>query len=67
MDTGETITLLFLRDDGKQEEVHLTHHTVTEARDVVQGILRSGGGLYVKTEIRRAGQLIETIENKVAL
>jgi hypothetical protein len=56
------MTLLFHRDDGKQEQVHLNHETLPAARDLAESVLRIGYGLYVKVELYVAGRVIETIE-----
>jgi hypothetical protein len=64
--TLQTITLCFLRDDGIMERVHLTHHTLSEAREVAESVLRCGAGLYSQVEIHEADRLIEILENTFA-
>ena len=59
---GQTITLSFLRVDGKEESVHLTNRTLADARAAAEYILESAGGLYKKADLCIGGYLIETIE-----
>jgi hypothetical protein len=48
------------------ERVHLTHHTLSEAREVAESVLRCGAGLYSQVEIHEADRLIEILENTFA-
>jgi len=60
--TGEeTITLAFVRVDGKEEPVHLSNHTLADARAAAEYILRSASGLYVRADVCVGGYLIESL------
>ena len=62
MSDTESISLVFVTDDGKRERLHLDHGTVFDARKLAEEVLRAGAGLYVEVEIRAAGRLIETVQ-----
>ncbi len=66
MENGETITLRFLRDDGKEERVYLAHHSLSEAREVAENVLGRGAGLYIQVKLSKAGRLIEIIDHTFA-
>jgi len=48
----QTITLDFLRDDGKRETATLFDGTLNQARSFADSIFRKAPGLYVEVEIR---------------
>jgi len=63
MSGGQTLTLCFHRDDARRDRVPLTHFTVVDAKQAVREILSISDGAYVKAEIYKGKQLIETVEN----
>jgi hypothetical protein len=58
-----TITLHFVRNDGRRERTRLTHHTLAEARSVAEQVLRIGAGLYNEVDICTEDGYIETLQN----
>ena len=42
MDTEPTITLHYVRKDGKRERTKFAHHTLSEARELAQWVLNVG-------------------------
>ena len=62
-DNESPITLHFVRNDGRRERTRLTHHTLAEARQVAEQVLRIGAGLYTEVDICTEDGHIETIQN----
>jgi hypothetical protein len=63
MDTEPTITLHYVRKDGRRERTKLTHHSTDEARKVAKAMLHVGNGLYTEVLICTENGAIETIQN----
>lgn len=63
MDNKPTIILQYVQKDGRRERTKLTHHTLSEAREVAKGVLRVGNGLYTEVDICNEDGTIETIQN----
>jgi len=51
MDTEPTITLHYVRKDGKRERTKFAHHTLSEARELAQWVLNVGNGFYTEVDI----------------
>jgi hypothetical protein len=62
-----TITLHFVRNDGRRERIRLTHQTLAEARSAAEQVLRLGAGLYHEVDICTEDGHIETIQNGAVL
>lgn len=62
-DKVQTMTLDFLRDDGKHEATHLHDRTLREARDLADAVFRDGRGLYVQVDITTEDGYTETLSN----
>lgn len=60
MENG-TITLRCLRSDGWYESTKLEHLSHDEAREVAEGVLQIGDGLYAEVEIRTESGYVETV------
>jgi two-component system, chemotaxis family, response regulator Rcp1 len=65
MDNQPTITLHYVRKDGRRERTKLAHHTLSEAREVAKWVLHVGNGLYTEVDICPEDGHIETIQNAV--
>ena len=63
MDTEPTITLQYVRKDGRRERTKLDHHTISDAREVAKWVLHVGNGFYTEVEICTEDGPIETIQN----
>src|ERR1700730_7395881 len=63
VDNEPAITLHCIRKNGRRERTSLTHHSLSEARDLAQGLLRVGNGLYTEVDICTEDGTIETIQN----
>jgi hypothetical protein len=61
------ITLHFVRHDGRRERTRLTRHTLAQARQVAEQVLRIGAGLYNEVDICTEDGHIETIQNSALL
>jgi hypothetical protein len=57
------ITLQYIQQDGSRERTKLTHHTMTEAREVAKATLLAGNGLYTEVDICTDDGAIEKIQN----
>ena len=58
-----TITLVFLRHDGKQEKVDMNERTIADAEEMAEGVFRVAPGLYVQVDLYMHGVPVETIRN----
>ena len=58
-----TITLHYVRKDGRRERTELTPYTMSEARKVAKAVLHVGHGLYTEVDICTEDGAVETIEN----
>jgi len=63
MDTEPTITLHYVRKDGKRERTKFAHHTLSEARELAQWVLNVGNGFYTEVDICNPDGTIERIQN----
>ena len=63
LDTEPTITLQYVRKDGRRERTKLDHHTISEAREAAKGVLHVSNGLYTEVDICTEDGTIETIQN----
>lgn len=63
MQPEQPIALHFLRDDGRREIVKLSHHTLAQARSMVETILRMSDGLYTEVDICIESGHVETLYN----
>ncbi|MBZ5611349.1 MAG: hypothetical protein LAP38_24055 [Acidobacteriia bacterium] len=63
MERGQDFTLEFLRCDGVREAARLTHHSLAQARELVERVFQLGGDLYSEVEILSDGRRVETIKN----
>lgn len=63
MDNKPTITLHFLRNDGRRERTKLTHHNLVEAREVAERVFCQSDGLYTEVDICLENGHVETIQN----
>ena len=66
MENQPIITLQYIQRDGSRERTKLTHHTMTEAREVARATLHAGNGLYTEVDICTEDGAIEKIQNPVA-
>lgn len=64
MDKGPTITLHCVRKNGRPEITELTHHTLTEARELAKWVLKAGNGLYTEIDLCTEDGQLEKIEEK---
>ena len=62
MENQGTITLSYLRPDGKRERTKLENHSVVEARIVAQWTLQVAHGLYTEAEICTDSGWSETVQ-----
>jgi len=62
MDREPTITLHYVQKNGRRERTKLTHHTMTEARQVAKAVLHIGNGLYTEVDICTEDGAIERIQ-----
>ena len=67
MDTEPTITLHYVRKDGKRERTKFAHHTLSEARELAQWVLNVGNGFYTEVDICNLDGTIERIQNLLCL
>ena len=63
MENQPVITLQYIQQDGSRERTKLTHHTMTEAREVANATLHAGNGLYIEVQLCTEGGAIEKIQN----
>ena len=63
MDNQSTITLHYVRRDGRRERTELDHHTISEAREVAKWVLHVGNGFYTEVDICTEDGTIEMIQN----
>ena len=63
MDNEPTLTLHCVRKNGRRESTQLTHHTLSEARELANWLLHAWNGPYTKVDICTADGTIETIQN----
>jgi hypothetical protein len=63
MENPPIITLQYIQQDGSRERTRLTHHTMTEAREVAKATLHAGNGLYTGVDICSEDGSVETIQN----
>jgi hypothetical protein len=59
----EHITLFFLRNDGKREATKLSHHTLAQARSLVEAIMGLSNGRYTEVDICTEIGRIETVRH----
>ena len=64
MDTEPTITLQYVRKDGRRERTKLEQHTISEAREVAKWVLHVGNGFYTEVDICTEDGIVETIQNR---
>jgi|HubBroStandDraft_6_1064221.scaffolds.fasta_scaffold348328_1 hypothetical protein len=67
MPANRAIVICFYRKDGHRERIPLPHGTLAEAVMGIQRVFHISDALYTKAEIRRDGELVETMENRSAL
>jgi hypothetical protein len=58
-----TITLHYVRKDGRREITKLSHHTMDEARKVAKAVLHVANVLYTEVDLRSEDGMVETIRN----
>jgi hypothetical protein len=63
MENKPTITLQFLRYDGRHEGTKLTHHNLAEARELAEQVFRKSDGLYTEVAICLENGHVETVQN----
>ena len=63
MDDRATITLQYIRKDGRREKTELSHHTMDEARKVAKAVLHLANALYTEVDLSSEDGTIETIQN----
>jgi hypothetical protein len=63
MDAEQTITLHYIRKDGRRERTELSHHTMDEARKVAKAVLHVANALYTEVDLCSEDGPIETIQN----
>jgi two-component system, chemotaxis family, response regulator Rcp1 len=63
VDNEPAITLHCIRKNGRRERTSLTHHSLSEARELAQWVLRVGNGLYTEVDICTEDGTIETLQN----
>jgi hypothetical protein len=63
MHNEPTITLHYVRKNGRRERTKLTHHTMAEARKVAKAMLHAGNDLCTEVDICSEDGAIETIQN----
>jgi hypothetical protein len=63
MDTEPTITLHYVRKDGRRERTKFADHTLSEARELAQWVLNVGNGFYTEVDICNEDGTIERIQN----
>ena len=66
MENESGIIFHCIRKDGKRETTGLTHHTLSDARELAKWVLHIGNGLYTQIEICTENGVIETVENPAA-
>ena len=57
------IILDFLRNDGKRERTKVAGHTLFEAHEIAEQVLRRGSGLYSEVDISVEDRPVETIQH----
>jgi len=63
MRTEQSITLNFVRMDGKREETKLYQHTLAQTRLAAESTLRKGNGRYTEVDIRTGDGHVETLHH----
>jgi hypothetical protein len=63
METKQTISLHFLRNDGRRERTQLTNHSLTQARQWADWVFRRSEGLYIEANICLEDGYVETVQN----
>jgi hypothetical protein len=63
MEAKQTITLHFLRNDGRRERTKLMHHSLEQARQYADWVFRQSAGLYTDANICLEDGYIETVQN----
>jgi hypothetical protein len=63
METEPTITLHYVRKDGRRERTRFAHHTLSEARELAQWVLHVGNGFYTEVDICTEDGTIETFQS----
>ena len=58
-----TITLQYVRKDGRRERTELTPHTMPEARKVAKAVLHVAHGRYTEMDICTENGTVERIQN----
>lgn len=66
MENETAITFHCIRKDGKLETTGLTHHTLSDARELAKWVLHIGNGLYTRVEICTEDGVVETVQNPAA-
>jgi len=61
-----TLSLHCIRKNGRREKTSLAHHTLSEARELAERVLRGGAGLYREVDICDEYGTLETIQNPAA-
>ena len=62
----KTITLDFVREDGKHEPKKLAYYSLVEARNIADMVFRQNRVRYVEVEIRTDRGYSETLSNLYA-
>ena len=62
----KTITLEFLRADGKRETTRLFHYSLIQARNAADAVFRRANGRYIEVEICTDNGYREIVSNLYA-
>jgi len=63
IDNQPSLALHCVRKDGRREITKLSHHTLSEARDLAKWVLNVGNGHYREVDISTEDGIVEMIQN----